>query len=88
MSRIKEKRSAILCPTIDNIDDKTLGYYSTGGGQSAYGIFTWSLFFTWGAMPDRIRKNLKSSRFKKILFSKLKLSLNCFLFEFFKFLLK
>ena len=57
--RIKQKRSAILCPTIDSIDDKTLAYY--GGSGAGYGIFTWSLFFTWGSIPDRIRRNMKSS---------------------------
>lgn len=30
-----------------------MAYY--GGGGGGYGIFTWSLFFTWGHMPDRIR---------------------------------
>ena len=46
LARIKEKRSAILCPTIDSIDDKNMAY--NGGGGAGYGIFTWSLFFTWG----------------------------------------
>lgn len=58
--RIKEKRSAILCPTIDGINDKTLSYTGGGDGQSAYGIFTWSLFFTWGHMPPRVRQKIKS----------------------------
>ncbi len=39
MARIKEKRTAIVCPTIDGIDDKSLAYQ--GGGGSGYGIFTW-----------------------------------------------
>lgn len=46
LARIKEKRTAILCPTIDSIDDKNMAY--NGGGSAGYGIFTWSLFFTWG----------------------------------------
>jgi len=46
LARIKEKRSTILCPTIDSIDDKNMAY--NGGGGAGYGIFTWSLFFTWG----------------------------------------
>ncbi|CAF0715034.1 unnamed protein product [Brachionus calyciflorus] len=58
LARIKEKRSAILCPTIDNIDDKTMAYHGSGG--AGYGIFTWSLFFTWGSIPERIRRNMKS----------------------------
>ena len=58
LARIKEKRSAILCPTIDSIDDKTMAYY--GGGSAGYGIFTWSLFFNWGSIPQRIRNKMKS----------------------------
>lgn len=58
LARIKEKRSAILCPTIDSIDDKTMAYMGSGGG--GYGIFTWSLFFNWGSMPQRVRKTLNS----------------------------
>lgn len=46
LARIKEKRTAILCPTIDSIDDKNMAYKR--GGSAGYGIFTWSLFFTWG----------------------------------------
>ena len=56
--RIKQKRSAILCPTIDSIDDKTMAYH--GSGDAGYGIFTWSLFFNWGSMPDRVRSQRKS----------------------------
>jgi polypeptide N-acetylgalactosaminyltransferase len=58
LARIKEKRDAVLCPTIDSIDDKNMAYH--GGGDSGYGIFTWSLFFSWGSMPDRIRQKRKS----------------------------
>ena len=58
LARIKEKRSAVLCPTIDSIDDKNMAYY--GGSGAGYGIFTWSLFFTWGSIPDRVRKTMKS----------------------------
>ena len=51
LNRIKERRSAILCPMIDVIDDKTL-YYSQNGGE-AVGGFTWSLHFTWHQTFDR-----------------------------------
>lgn len=60
LNRIKEKPSAVLCPTIDGISDKNLGFSPSGTGQSAYGIFTWSLFFTWGSMPERVRNKIKS----------------------------
>jgi polypeptide N-acetylgalactosaminyltransferase len=59
LARIKEKREAILCPTIDSIDEKTMAYHA--GGGNGYGIFTWSLFFNWGSMPSRIRQKMKSS---------------------------
>ena len=35
-----------------------MAYYPSGGG--GYGIFTWSLFFNWGSMPQRVRSKLKS----------------------------
>jgi len=57
--RIKENPSAVLCPTIDSIDDKNLAYLQ-GSDQSGYGIFTWSLFFAWGSVPNRIRDKITS----------------------------
>lgn len=53
LARIKEKRTAVLCPIIDNIDDRTLAYIASG--SEGYGIFTWSLFFNWGQIPARIK---------------------------------
>lgn len=50
LARILEKRSAVLCPMIDAIDDKTLEYSSNGG--VAKGGFSWSLHFTWESVPD------------------------------------
>lgn len=35
-----------------------MAYMGSGGG--GYGIFTWSLFFNWGSMPQRVRKTLNS----------------------------
>ena len=58
LMRIKEKRSAIVVPSIDSIDHKTMAYQ--GGGGMSYGVFTWSLFFTWGAIPERVMKNIKN----------------------------
>ncbi|XP_067931309.1 probable N-acetylgalactosaminyltransferase 9 isoform X2 [Watersipora subatra] len=58
LARIKEKRSAILCPMIDAIDDKTL-FYSLNGGE-AVGGFTWSLHFTWHQTFDREMKRRES----------------------------
>jgi polypeptide N-acetylgalactosaminyltransferase len=59
LARIKEKRSAILCPIIDVINDVTMAYHNGGGGQ-VYGIFTWSLFFKWDSLPQRIKNNMKN----------------------------
>ena len=30
------------------------------GASNGYGLFTWSLFFTWGPIPDRVRRKMKS----------------------------
>jgi len=60
LSRIKEKPTAVLCPTIDGISDRNMAFSGTGDGQSAYGIFTWSLFFTWGSIPSRVREKITS----------------------------
>lgn len=46
VQRIKDKRSAVLCPMIDAIDDLTMSYPSYSGDIQVGG-FTWSLFFTW-----------------------------------------
>jgi hypothetical protein len=59
LARIKEKRTAILCPTIDGISKDTLSYQASQYTTS-WGIFGWSMFFNWGSMPDRIRTNRKS----------------------------
>ncbi|CAF1111639.1 unnamed protein product [Rotaria sordida] len=57
--RIKEKRSAILCPGIDMISDQNMAYGGTGDGS--VGGFWWSLHFNWVPIPGRIR-NAKKSR--------------------------
>ena len=58
MARIKEKRTAIVCPTIDGVDKDTMAYHISNG--AGYGEFTWSLYFTWSQLPERIRKEMKS----------------------------
>ena len=47
-----------MCPTIDGIDDKTMAY--NAGSGAGYGVFTWSLFFNWAGIPERVRKAMKS----------------------------
>ncbi|CAF1270040.1 unnamed protein product [Adineta steineri] len=56
--RIKEKRSAILCPGIDMISDTNMGYGGTGDGS--IGGFWWSLHFNWIPIPQRIRDAQKT----------------------------
>ncbi|CAF1405410.1 unnamed protein product [Adineta ricciae] len=56
--RIKQKRSAILCPGIDMISDSNMGYGGTGDGS--VGGFWWSLHFNWIPVPARIRNAQKS----------------------------
>lgn len=63
MGRIKEKRSAVLCPMIDAVDDLTMAYPSYSGDVQVGG-FTWSLFFTWIPVQDS-DKNKKPWEFVK-----------------------
>ncbi|KAK2178567.1 hypothetical protein NP493_535g01054 [Ridgeia piscesae] len=57
LARIKEKRSAILCPLVDAINDKTLEHSKYKG--SAVGGFSWSLHFTWDPVSQREQKRRK-----------------------------
>ena len=51
LGRIKEDRTAVLCPEIDLIDMNTLQY--GGVGSNSVGGFWWSLHFKWRQMPLR-----------------------------------
>ncbi|KAH3698699.1 hypothetical protein DPMN_086245, partial [Dreissena polymorpha] len=59
LARIKEDRTAILCPEIDNIDKNTLDYGGTG--SFSVGGFWWSLHFAWRPMPKHESDRRKSS---------------------------
>ena len=59
LARIKEKRSAIVCPEIDVIDAHTLAYNGVGG--RSVGGFWWSLHFSWRPLPRREDRRRKSS---------------------------
>ncbi|ELU00789.1 hypothetical protein CAPTEDRAFT_190622 [Capitella teleta] len=59
VARIKESRSALLCPMIDVIDAKAMSYNGIGAGS--VGGFWWSLHFSWRPLPQRERKRRKSS---------------------------
>ncbi|KAK7479302.1 hypothetical protein BaRGS_00029472 [Batillaria attramentaria] len=50
LGRIKEDRTAVLCPEIDLIDKDTLQYGGTG--SFSVGGFWWSLHFSWRPIPN------------------------------------
>lgn len=54
LQRIKEKRSAVLVPIIDSIDDKTFEYMYSKSSVDFFqvGGFTWSGHFTWVVIPE------------------------------------
>jgi len=58
LDRILTDRTIVICPMIDAINDKSLSFSAQGG--VAVGGFTWSLHFTWRAIPDREHKLRKS----------------------------
>ncbi|UJR37273.1 hypothetical protein I4U23_029982 [Adineta vaga] len=58
LARIKEKRSAILCPSIDMISEHNMQYSGTGFGS--VGGFWWSLHFNWKPIPQRTLNAQKS----------------------------
>ena len=58
LARIKEDRTAVLCPMIDLIDKDTLEYGGTG--SFSVGGFWWSLHFSWRPIPIREHKRRKS----------------------------
>uniref|UniRef100_A0A1I8EN77 Polypeptide N-acetylgalactosaminyltransferase n=1 Tax=Wuchereria bancrofti TaxID=6293 RepID=A0A1I8EN77_WUCBA len=50
LARIKDKRSAVLCPIINHISPETLTY-SANDRPAHVGGFWWSLHFRWDPMP-------------------------------------
>ncbi|PSN45103.1 Polypeptide N-acetylgalactosaminyltransferase 1 [Blattella germanica] len=54
LQRIKEKRTAVLVPIIDVIDDKTFEYMYSKSASDFFqvGGFTWSGHFTWVTVPE------------------------------------
>jgi hypothetical protein len=49
-----------LSPCIDNIDANTMKYFGTGG--RGWGIFKWSLTFSWTSVPQRILTKINNSK--------------------------
>ena len=58
LQRIKEKRSAIVCPVIDSISDNNIQYM--GGFAGGIGTFWWSLHYKMDPMPEREKKRRKN----------------------------
>jgi hypothetical protein len=58
LARVQEKRTAILCPIIEEISSHNLAYFY--GSAESIGVFTWSLHFSWAGIFPRLRPQLKS----------------------------
>lgn len=95
LARIKEKRSAVLCPIIDHISAETLAY-SGDSYPANIGGFWWSLHFRWDPIPkeDDNTDPTKPIRFEnwlvgffkivsyvKVLYINKKLSFKVFVFQ-------
>lgn len=52
VQRVKEQKNAVVCPVIDVIDDRTMGYMFNYDRQFQIGGFTWSGHFTWIPIPE------------------------------------
>ncbi|KAJ1358403.1 putative N-acetylgalactosaminyltransferase 9 [Parelaphostrongylus tenuis] len=59
VQRISEKRSAVICPSIDDISAENMRY---GGDKysTSVGGFSWALHFTWEGLPQREKNRRKS----------------------------
>ncbi|KAK6060185.1 hypothetical protein COOONC_02157 [Cooperia oncophora] len=51
LARIKEERTAVVCPIIDAISETNLAYL--GGSHGGIGTFWWSLHYSISSMPRR-----------------------------------
>ncbi|GAU87723.1 hypothetical protein RvY_00532 [Ramazzottius varieornatus] len=47
LERIKENRKVFACPVVDSMNEETLDYEPIVGFR-ATGLFSWSMYFTWG----------------------------------------
>ncbi|XP_041858166.1 polypeptide N-acetylgalactosaminyltransferase 13 isoform X1 [Melanotaenia boesemani] len=60
LARIKEDRTAVVCPIIDVISDETFEYMA--GSDMTYGGFNWKLNFRWYPVPQREMDRRKGDR--------------------------
>ena len=57
LTRIYEDRTAVVCPVIDVISDKTFEYHYKGDASAiSVGGFDWNLQFNWHSVPEREKK--------------------------------
>lgn len=60
LTRIYEDKTAVVCPVIDVISDKTFEYHYKGDASAiSVGGFDWNLQFNWHSVPDREKKRRK-----------------------------
>lgn len=61
LSRIHQDSTAVVCPVIDVISDKTFEYHYKGDASAiSVGGFDWNLQFNWHSVPDREKKRRKN----------------------------
>lgn len=57
LTRIYQDQTAVVCPVIDVISDKTFEYHYKGDANSiSVGGFDWNLQFNWHSIPEREKK--------------------------------
>lgn len=60
LTRIYQDQTAVVCPVIDVISDKTFEYhYKNDANAISVGGFDWNLQFNWHSVPDREKKRRK-----------------------------
>jgi polypeptide N-acetylgalactosaminyltransferase len=60
LDRIARDPTAVVCPVIDVINDKTFEYHYRGeAGAVNVGGFDWNLQFNWHSVPEREKKRRK-----------------------------
>ena len=59
LTRLAQKRTAVVCPIVDAIDDTTLEFSRNGGYQ--VGGFSWNGHFTWEDVPARDKENRRDT---------------------------
>lgn len=60
LTRIYEDSTAVVCPVIDVISDKTFEYHYKGDANAiSVGGFDWNLQFNWHSIPEREKKRRK-----------------------------